>query len=185
MIETTSLPAYERLKRRDDVAKLLRPGAIGIELGVAEAIFAERVLSNSSIGFLYGVDMYAGDRGHDLGQYKRALSRLLKFQGRSALLHMRFEQALDLFPDRFFDFVYVDGYAHTGEEGGGTFRDWWPKLKPGGIFAGDDYDPAWPDVMLHVDEFLRDKQLTGYVIPHVEPAERFCKFPTWFTIKPE
>jgi len=180
----TQSSAYCHLKQRHDVARLLPPGAIGIELGVAEGVFAERVLSNSDIDFLYGVDMYAGDRGHDIDQYKRALARLSLFRGRSALLHMRFDQALSLFADETFDFIYVDGYAHTGEEDGATFRDWWPKLKRGGVLAGDDYDPAWPDVVRHVDAFLTARGCTGYIIPSVEKDVAYCKYPTWFTIKP-
>lgn len=184
MVQTSQSQNYAHLRRRDDVALLLPNGAIGIELGVAEGVFSERVLEKSEIGFLYGVDMYAGDRGHDIEQYKRALRRLARFRGRSTLLHMRFDQALDLFPDAYFDFIYVDGYAHTGEEGGATFHNWWPKLKPGGVFAGDDYDPAWPDVVRHVDAFLSAHELTGYLIPSVEADVAYCKYPTWFTIKP-
>ncbi|MEZ5958980.1 MAG: class I SAM-dependent methyltransferase [Hyphomonadaceae bacterium] len=185
LINTKSEPRFAHLARRDDVASLLAPGAIGIELGVAEGEFASRVLAHTRIGLLYGVDMYAGDRGHDLDQYKRALRRLMPFAGRSALLHMRFDQALDLFADESLDFIYVDGYAHTGEEGGATFHDWWPKLKRGGIFAGDDYDQAaWPDVVSNVNAFLAGNGLTGYLIPNVESDVAYCKYPTWFTIKP-
>jgi hypothetical protein len=184
MISTAAHPPYAHLRRREDVALLLPAGAIGIELGVAEGVFAERVLERSELGFLYGVDMYAGDREHDLAQYKRALTRLHRFRGRHALLHMRFQEAVDLFPDGYFDFIYVDGYAHTGEEGGGTFREWWPKLKPGGLFAGDDYHSDWPAVMTQVDAFLRSRELTGYLIPNAEPGVAFCKFPTWFALKP-
>jgi hypothetical protein len=184
LLPTSEIPQFAHLRQRDDVVGLLAPGATGIELGVAEAEFAYRVLSKSSIGFLYGVDMYAGDRGHDIDQYKRALRRLAPFQGRSTLLHMRFDEALDLFPDETFDFIYVDGYAHTGEEDGSTFSDWWPKLKSGGIFAGDDYDPAWPEVVTNVDAFLAEKNLNGYVIPFVEKDVAYCKYPTWFTFKP-
>lgn len=28
-----------------------------------------------------------------------------------------------------FDFVYIDGYAHTGEENGKTIIDWWRKVR--------------------------------------------------------
>lgn len=184
LIPTPDEPRFSNLKKRDDVGLLLPAGAIGIELGVAEAEFSSRILSRTPISFLYGVDMYAGDRGHDLDQYKRALRRLAPHRGRSTLLHMRFDQALDLFPDDSFDFIYVDGYAHTGEEGGATFNDWWPKLKQGGVFAGDDYDQgAWPDVFENVNAFLANRDLKGYVIPYVEPDVAYCKYPTWFTIK--
>lgn len=41
-------------------------------------------------------------------------------------------------------FIYVDGYAHTGEDRGKTLFDWYPKLKIGGLMAGDDYHDDWP-----------------------------------------
>lgn len=134
----------ELLRLRHDVAKLAEPGGIGIELGVAEGVFAERVLRTSKLSFLYGVDMYAGDRGHDTDQCRRALARLLRFRGRHAILRMRFDEALSLFPDNHFDFAYVDGYAHTGEEEGKTLEDWFPKVKLGGNSSGDDYGERWP-----------------------------------------
>jgi hypothetical protein len=111
------------------------------------------------------------------------LRRLDRFRATYSLLRMRFDQAVDLFPDGYFDFIYVDGYAHTGEEAGQTFRDWWPRLKAGGVFAGDDYDRAWPDVVQNVDAFLAANGQTGYVIPYVEPDTAYCRYPTWFAIK--
>lgn len=185
MIDASQVAAFAHLKRREDVGLLLPAAAIGIELGVAEGEFAERILQRSSIAYLYGVDAYAGDRGHDRSQYKRALRRLDRFRARHSLLQMRFDEALELFPDEHFDFVYVDGYAHTGEENGATFHDWWPKLKPGGLFAGDDYDAAWPEVVRNVDAFLEHHTLAGYLVPYVEPNTPYCKYPTWFAFKPQ
>ena len=42
---------------------------------------------------------------------------------------MTFDDAIDLFEDQFFDFIYIDGFAHTGEEGGETLIKWYRKLK--------------------------------------------------------
>ncbi len=98
-------------------------------------------------------------RGHDVHQYKKAVGRLNPFKTRNSILRMRFDEALDLFPNGSCDFIYVDGYAHTGEEEGRTFRDWFPKLKSGGIFAGDDYSPEWPLVVREVDKFVAENNL--------------------------
>jgi hypothetical protein len=171
------------LRQRDDVALIAAEGGVGIELGVAEGYFAERVLAASHLSHLYGVDMYAGDRGHNLDQYKRALRRLAAFRGRHTLLKMRFDEALDLFPDEHFDFVYVDGYAHDGEDGGKTFSDWYPKLRAGGVFAGDDYHSDWPLVVANVDRFLTDKGLELHVIACSETTH-YSRYPTWFALKP-
>jgi SAM-dependent methyltransferase len=131
------------------------------------------------------VDAWAGDLEHDTAQYLRACNRLNRFRTRNAIIRARFDEALSLFPDQSLDFIYVDGYAHTGEEGGQTFEDWWPKLKPGGIFAGDDYDPdRWPQVTTSVDFFLETHGLDAYVIPFTEEGSIWSEFPTWFTRKP-
>lgn len=185
---TTETPEFAHMKARQDVATMfLGPGGVGIELGVAQGVMSERILQNTpSSSFLYSVDAWDDPaRNHNAEEYKHALRRLSRFSGRNVILRMRFNEALDLFKDATFDFIYVDGYAHTGEEGGQTFRDWWPKLKPGGFLAGDDYDPeAWPLVVANVDAFLAEHSLQGYVIPFSEKGTPWCEYPTWFVRKP-
>lgn len=171
-------------KRRDDVIKLVRQGGVGVELGVAEGGFSERILKSSVLEHLYSIDMWAGDRGHDIVQYKIAVRRLDAYKAHNSLLRMRFDQALDLFPDEHFDFIYVDGYAHTGEEQGQTFKDWFPKLRRGGVFAGDDYSPDWPLVVQEVDRFVSENNLKLSVIKGQQEDDRFSQWPTWVAIKP-
>ncbi|MBN8829345.1 MAG: class I SAM-dependent methyltransferase [Sphingomonadales bacterium] len=169
--------------RRDDVATLFLEGGTGVELGVAGGDFSERILQRSKIGYLYSIDMWAGDRGHDMQQYREAIARLSPHRQRNATLRMRFDEALPLFPDRSLDFIYVDGYAHDGELNGQTFNDWLPKLKPGGIIAGDDYHPDWPLVMAAVDRFVVEHGLELHVIQCGEDSWN-SKYPTWFAMKP-
>ncbi|MDO1559023.1 class I SAM-dependent methyltransferase [Brevundimonas sp. 2R-24] len=177
--------ALAGLRRRDDIARLLKPGGIGVELGVAEGRFSAKILARSRLSFLYSIDMWSGDRGPDVEEYKKALRNLEPFRERNGALRLRFDEALDLFPDGYFDFVYVDGYAHTGEEGGRTFRDWWPKCRSGGIFGGDDYHETFPLVVQAVDAFLEQHGCPRYVIEPLEPAEDWAShYPTWFTVKP-
>lgn len=173
---------HSHFKQRDDVALLLPEGGIGIELGVAEGTFSERIMRRSKLAFMYGVDMYAGERKHDIDQYRMALRALEPYKERYSLLRMRFDEALPLFPDEYFDFIYVDGYAHTGEEGGQTFLDWFPKLKTGGVFAGDDYSDNYPLVKKFVDGFCSLNDLELHVIDCREDHWA-CREPTWFTFK--
>ncbi len=169
--------------QRGDVAKLLPAGGIGVELGVAAGGFSERILKLSKLDYLYSIDMWA-DRGHDINEYRAAFRKLDSFRARSSMLRMRFDEALPLFPDAYFDFIYVDGYAHTGEDGGRTFRDWYPKLKPGGIFAGDDYHPQWPLTVAEVNKFIAANNLKLYVINCTPEEDWASKYPTWFAVKP-
>ncbi len=39
------------------------------------------------------------------------------YAARSTVLRATFAEALALFPDEYFDLVYLDGYAHTGNDG--------------------------------------------------------------------
>ncbi|MFC4622258.1 class I SAM-dependent methyltransferase [Comamonas nitrativorans] len=179
-----SLKDIQGFRQRSDIVKLLKPGAIGVELGVAEGKFSETLLKTGYFTHLYSIDMWAGDRNHDTKEYKIALSRLLSFREINTTLRMKFDEALELFPDAFFDFIYVDGYAHTGEEGGATFENWWPKLKPGGIMAGDDYSPKWPLVIKAVDTFIANYHLEMAVLDFQKSDDRWSQYPSWVTVKP-
>lgn len=169
---------------RGDIAKLLPSGGIGVELGVALGQFSERMLKESDLSFLYSIDMWSGDRGHDVEEYKAALQRLLPYKERNSCLRMKFEEALSLFPDEYFDFIYIDGYAHTGQNSGRTLSDWWPKLKHGGVFSGDDYSPRWPPVMREVDEFMSRHDLAFYTLTPSVREDGYSANASWITFKP-
>lgn len=155
-----------------------------MELGVALGQFSERILRDSDLAFLYSIDMWSGDRGHDTEEYKSALRRLLPYKERNTCLRITFDEALDLFPDEYFDFIYVDGYAHTGQNSGKTLRDWWSKLKSGGVFSGDDYSPRWPPVMREVDEFMHREGLEFYTLTPAEREDGYSANASWIAFKP-
>lgn len=165
---------------RHDIVKALEDGTnIGIELGVAKGIFSERMLNSGKFKHFFGVDVY-GDI-HDINEYKYALRRL-GLLSNYRLLRMTFSEALDLFEDEFFDFIYVDGFAHTGEEGGETLVQWYRKLKVGGIMAGDDYHDDWPLVKWAVNNFASEIQVELNVTGNRETVE-YCEYPSWFFAK--
>lgn len=178
------MPEVWKGARRFDILSLLEGNNnIGIELGVAAGQFSGAATSCGKFERFIGVDMYADH--HDIREYKHNLRNGYNPLTRNnIILRMRFDEALDLFPNHSFDFIYIDGYAHTGEEGGKTFYDWWPKLKPGGLFAGDDYHEKWPLVIKYVDQFMHHHRL-NFQITEVVETQGQGKFPTWFTRKPE
>jgi hypothetical protein len=88
-----------------------------------------------------------------------------------------------LFEPECFDFIYIDGHAHTGQENGKTFEDWWPLLKPGGVFAGDDYHSDWPKVVENLNVFAKGIGHEIHVIDCTPGEDWASKYPTWFMVK--
>ena len=138
MINKKILDNYNRF----DVPDFLKKNnLIGLELGVAKGDFSKKMIESGKFNIYYGVDKYSDH--HDSQEYLNTLKNV--GIGRNFyLLRTSFESALNLFDDNYFDFIYVDGYAHGGQEGGKTLSDWIKKVKIGGIICGDDYDKRFP-----------------------------------------
>jgi ubiquinone/menaquinone biosynthesis C-methylase UbiE len=167
------------LKFRHDIIKLVKPNGIGIELGVARGEFAERILKANHLSMFYGVDKY--DDHHNEVEYQTTLKKLSIYKNYT-LHRMTFEQALDLFPDEHFDFIYIDGYAHTGQDNGKTLHDWYKKCKTGGIFSGDDYTPEYQLTIDNVDQFVKQHGKKLNVINCSENTT-WSRNPTWYIQK--
>jgi len=148
---------------------------VGVELGVAAGGYSAAILEVADCAVLHSIDRWSDH--HDLKEYAVALARLNKHGSRSLVYRATFEEALPLFADASLDFVYIDGYAHTGQDAGRTLRDWWPKLKAGGVFSGHDYDAKYQATVDTVNEFTKANglplNLTG------EAA-----MPSWWVVKP-
>jgi len=168
--------------RRHEILQLLgdRRGLVGVELGVAGGGFSARMVGSGKFDTFFGVDMYADT--HDVNQYKQALRHVGLFTPYK-LLRMSFAEAYDLFDDDSLDFIYIDGYAHSGQEGGETIWHWARKVKQGGLIAGDDYHEDWPLVKEAVDLFA---DVTGFelnVTTVVEEDVDYAAHPSWGMIK--
>lgn len=90
---------------------------------------------------------------HDLEGYHEAISRTVKqFGVRAALLRMDTAKAAEAFPDGHFDFVFLDA-DHTYEGVSRDIEAWLPKIRPGGMMLGHDFNlKDFPGVVRAVDE---------------------------------
>jgi len=165
--------------RHDVIASLKENNCIGIELGVAGGHFSSRMIKSGKFKKFYGVDLY--EDHHNVDEYIKAL-KFIGLLENYVLIRMSFEEAINLFEDNFFDFIYFDGYAHTGEEGGKFFTDWYKKLKIGGVFAGDDYSDEWPLVKWAVNYMVQQLGCELNITGRVENTH-LNKYPSWFFIK--
>lgn len=153
----------------------------GVEAGVAAGLFSDEILNRTALSKVYSVDMW-DDRGHDKDRIQ-VQKRLSIYGDRSCLLWDRFENVLPYMPDNYFDFVYVDGYAHTGEDGGKSIHGWFEKVRNGGVLAGHDYDPIeWPLVVQAVDAFVKRNKLQLHIMKATKSTYDCCD--SWMIVKP-
>ncbi|WP_197231395.1 class I SAM-dependent methyltransferase [Novipirellula artificiosorum] len=68
-------------------------------------------------------------------------------------------KATRCFEDGELDFVFIDG-DHSYQSVKADLTAWHPKLRPGGILLGHDYDPErFPGVVNAVEGFANQQQL--------------------------
>lgn len=169
-----------RPRTRADLARFVPDGGTMVELGVAAGDFACQLIRTNPLAVYEGIDRYADH--HDLNEWKKAQQKitttLREVRGRAGVIWMStFAEQLHHYRDNSLDLVYIDGYAHTGQQGGQTIRDWYPKVRPGGILAGHDYHPKWRPTMDAVDEFVQVAHLQLNIIDELP-------FPSWWVVKP-
>ena len=170
------------MKNREGFGSLLNKlqlNGYGAELGVARGFFSTTLLKTSKLKILFSIDRW-NDR-HDYKEYLQASKVLSSFRERSVIIKLPFEEAVHLFANESFDFIYIDGYAHTGQDEGRILREWWPKVKVGGIFAGHDYSPAWPKTIEEVDKF--EASHPHVKIKFTKEIEGQGGYPSWYCLK--
>jgi len=151
-------PATEHARQLIELIGSLDPheAICGVEIGVAQGETSESLLRFVPALHLTMVDSWAtygdehpyrrsGDGCAGLSAEEQSAreqtARLrTEFAGdRRRIIRTESAAAADQFKDASLDFAFIDA-DHTYE---GVRRDiarWWPKIRPGGLFAGHDYD---------------------------------------------
>ncbi len=168
---------------------------VGVEVGVQTGIYSEKILKLSNLKRLYSIDCWKSLEGYkDIANknqikqyyyYLKTIIRLFKFGKRSRILRRFSKDAARLFADNSLDFIYIDA-QHSYEGCKEDIREWWPKLKKEGIFAGHDYVNGKLlegefGVKRAVDELIKEKKQELFVIS--AEKGRDAKWPTWYLIK--
>jgi hypothetical protein len=129
---------------------------------------------------LWSIDRWSDH--HSVLEYFSAAARLSRFAERSRVRRCTFTEAAAMIPDGGLSWCFIDGYAHTGQDGGLTLEEWWPKLRRGGIFAGHDYHPDWPATMQAVDAFAA--RHGGLPLGRTAEYVKDREWPSWYLKKP-
>jgi len=130
---------------------------VGLEIGICQGDGSSNILEKLPQLTLHGVDPYISytdwngifiDSDID---YKMASEKLAKFNSRFVHHKLTSDDAVSKFADGFFDYIFVDG-LHTYEQVLIDCKNYYSKLKTGGIFAGHDFNTI-PAVAHAVTEF--------------------------------
>jgi FkbM family methyltransferase len=126
---------------------------IGVFDGKSVCFLADFIKKNQLKINFYAVDHWIQDE-----EYNRFIQNLKDCDIYEFVNPVRLtsEKASQTFEDNFFDFIFIDG-LHDYDSVKNDINYWFPKLKPGGIIGGDDYDPCWDGVRKAVDERFGDR----------------------------
>lgn len=116
-------------------------------------------------GTYYAIDSWTHreDGSHDLNEedqdwhdlnFNTAAAQMAFAGARVKQVRMLSKDAGSMFPEEFFDWIYIDA-LHTEVAVSEDLNIWWPKLRPGGLMSGDDY------VDLNSTEYLPANRIGG------------------------
>ena len=149
-------------------------GSVFVELGVfkgkSAAYMGVEILNSKKKIEFYAVDHFLGSPEHvndpavkDNKLKEECYLNLTPVMGVVRMLPVASHTAAAMFADESIDFIYIDA-AHEYDAVKADIQAWLPKVKVGGVFAGDDYGiPNHPDVKKVVDEFFPNAEHEGWV----------------------
>jgi hypothetical protein len=163
----------------------LPKSAVCAEIGVWKGNFSQMILRLAKPRELHLVDpwlfipeypgrRYGGQTARsqdDMDEIFAAVASKFRDRPQVTLHRMTSGEATKEFSDNYFDWVYVDG-DHSYEAVISDLRNWWPKIRPGGWLAGDDY--RWRDekknlsVKTAVEEFAGETGVRVEVISEMQ-----------------
>lgn len=162
--------------------KNLGEGVVGCELGASYGFNLVYFLDNlPNLKKVYAIDPYLSYDDGPSGIVPQEvmdkvrelfLTNIEPYKGTVEFLHMTSEQAFSQIPDESLDYIFIDG-DHSYEAVRNDLKNYFSKVKPGGIFAGHDY--SWSGVQQAVSEF-RNKHKIGKPLQH-------CSNDVWYWYK--
>ena len=133
---------------------------LGSWTGKSAAYCAVELARAGKLGPFFCVDTWAGGEEHQLYDQKFLtslesifLKNIEPIRDWITPITSLSWAAADQFDDDSVDFCYVDA-GHTYDAVTQDLQAWWPKVRAGSYFAGDDYTKGWPEVQRAVHDFF-------------------------------
>lgn len=156
---------------------------IGLEIGCDKGDSSVGLLKDlPNILKLVSIDPYTNyidwngvnENTRDL-YYNYTTNRLLELKDRHQLIRKSSDDAILEFDDNSYDFIFIDG-LHTYDQVLKDCKNYYSKIKSGGVFAGHDYRVI-EGVRNAVDEFFEE---IGQTVSYSASYES----DVWYLIKP-
>jgi len=137
--------------------KKLGDNIVGCEIGVNFGISLICSLDEiPQISKVYGIDPYIGFDGIvDLSEAKKCFIDNMNegYSDRITFIEKTSDEAATDIKDESLDYIFIDG-LHTYEQLLADCKNYWPKVKVGGLFSGHDW--PMPELQKAVYEFMHD-----------------------------
>jgi hypothetical protein len=172
------IPSLELVEILEQLGKNL----VGCEIGVCYGWNMHFMLEKLSIQKIYGIDPYEpyidGPAGfvneETLAEMKRQFKEnTIKFNS-VVFIEKKSDEAHVEIEDNSLDFVFIDG-DHSYQQVLKDLRNYYPKVKPGGIFSGHDF------CFDHDNDFPVRRALETFF--GSTSNLKFCKNDSWYTWK--
>jgi hypothetical protein len=163
------------MDRRNFLFDILPKNCICAEIGVWKGGFSQEILDNLSPRKLYLIDpwlyqpsysssWYGGGyvkSQEDMDHIYNNVYQKFKADSRVTILRKKSSHSIKIFPDKYFDFAYIDG-NHSYDFVKQDIELFYPKIKENGWIIGDDYgNNGWWNngVQKAIDEFIKTNDL--------------------------
>lgn len=159
---------FDHCKVYDYLIENTKTGGSFLELGAWLGRSTAYLIDNAPNLNITVIDSWEGsdseiNTNHRLAKTEDIYSMFKQNMGsrKFSYLKGRAEKLVEKFDNEFFDTIFID-MDHTYDSVKRDIELWLPKVKPGGILAGDDYRNTIPGVIEAVEELLPN----SYVYHH-------------------
>ncbi len=151
------------IKRTMVIANMIKRNDFRIiaEIGIWKCATIKNVFKECQVDQYWGIDPFSSldeyyiQIKHDEAEWTKLYKyacRLSRWYSSLSIVRLKSEEAVELFPNKYFDLVFIDG-DHSYEEVKRDIILWSPKVKRSGVLVGHDYNHRkHPGVKLAVDE---------------------------------